>query len=389
VVSRTGRVLASCAASTLLGLLAGCKPDLDQTLSVVSDPIVLAVRSDPAEQAPSARVRLTALYVDHDGVIEQAPISWAFCTARNPLANLGSVNPKCLEASGSWIQPIGSGVVVSGLVPDIACQQFGPFVPQPQTGQPQGRPVDPDPTGGYYQPAHLFVPSEGGTLTDISETRLVCGPGLAQGVAGPAFNRRYHTNVNPEVSSLGVLQGGTIATRWSLDPGSMVEPPPNPAAGMPEGGSSDAGTTTGQDGGQAPAGPNVVMAGAHVTLRAEWAACPVVDKCGDGVCGPDEELGLCKADCANPVGCTGAERFVSFDVGSQSLVDLRESIDVGWYTTAGAFDADSTGRTSSDMDSSSDNGWTAPKAPGTVHMWVVLRDDRGGAGWGQYTVLVQ
>jgi hypothetical protein len=349
----------------------GCKPDLDQSVSIVTDPVVLAVRSDPAEVAPMGNVQLTALYVDGAGVIASAPLSWAFCTARNPLANLGSVNPKCLQASGDWLLPIGNGgVQVSGTIPDIACKQFGPNVPQPDPGQPQGRPVDPDPTGGYYQPARLFVPSDAGTLTDIAETRLSCGAGNASGQSGIDFTQRYHLNTNPEIASLGIVQGSS-SLPWAMD---------------------DLG-----DGGEGgtPPGPNAVKAGAHVTLRVAWDACPATDRCGDGLCGPDETEKACPSDCTTagtqtpaPRGCTGAERFANFDIASQAVFDDRESIGVSWFTTAGSFDSDRTGRGSADTTTSSDNGWTAPDKPGPVHLWVVLRDDRGGTGWGEYTILV-
>jgi hypothetical protein len=342
-------------------LATGCKPNLDQTVSVVSEPIVLAVRSDPAEMAPAGNVQMTALYVDRNGPIAAGRISWAFCTARNPLANLGDVNPECLETSGAWFVPLGSGASVMGAIPDNACQQFGPDVPQPTPGQPQGRPVDPDPTGGYYQPARLLLPSDAGTSVSIAETRLSCGPGLATGDPAVDFNRRYHANVNPAVAGLAVVQGSSTSP-WGPDD------------------TGDAG---------APTTNNTVKAGAHVSLRVSWAACPMTDRCGDGLCGPDESMQSCPADCTQPMGCTGAERFVTFNIPSQADVDTREAMGVSWFATGGAFDDDSTGRESTDMTTSSDNGWTAPAQSGAIHFWIVLRDSRGGAGWAQYTVLVQ
>jgi hypothetical protein len=354
--------------------LAGCKPDLDQTISVVSAPVVIAVRSDPPEVPESTSVHLTALYVDGNGPIT-GPINWAFCTARNPLANLGSVNPECLDLSGAWLDPIGTGVTVSGTVPDIACQQFGPYVPQPQPGQPQGRPVDPDPTGGYYQPTRLIVPSDGGALPGIAETRLACSTSN-----GASYNRRYHANVNPVVASLTVVQGASTSSPWSMD--GVAD------AGLAsDGGLANEGGAA--DGGAPPDGPNIVQAGSHMTLRAAWPPCPLTDRCGDGICGADEYMLECPSDCTNPVGCAGAERFVDFDVTSQTVYDVRESMTVSWFTSGGSFDSDSTGRDSTDLTTSSDNGWTAPATAGTVHLWVVLRDDRGGTGWGEYTILVQ
>jgi hypothetical protein len=358
VVARADRSLGvalACVAAAPVGLLgllgAGCKPNLDQTVSLVSDPIVLAVQSDPTEVEPTKSVQLTALYVDRNGPVASAPIDWAFCTARNPLANLGPVNPECLQASGSWLVPIGTGVQVSGVVPDIACRQFGPSVPEPVAGQPQGRPVDPDPTGGYYQPARLLVPTDAGASVGISETRLVC-TGASNGVD---YTRRYHANANPAVESLTVVGDASPGSPWSTDGG----------AG------------------------NVVPAGAHLTFRVGWAQCPAKDTCGDGICGPDEWTQACPADCTKPAGCTGAERYAGFDIPTQSVVDRRESVAVAWFATQGAFDADRTGREPNDPTASSDNGWTAPAQAGPAYLWVVLRDDRGGAGWAQYAVEVK
>ena len=134
---------------TAIGLLAlamACKPNLDETISVVSTPVVLAVRSDPAEVSPMAappmnEVSYTALFVDGAGRIPSAPIHWAFCNARKPLAELGPFNAECLETAGSWFAPIGAGPQATGSIPQIACKQFGPDVPMVMQGQTPGRPV--------------------------------------------------------------------------------------------------------------------------------------------------------------------------------------------------------------------------------------------------------
>lgn len=134
---------------------------------------------------------------------------------------------------------------------------------------------------------------------------------------------------------------------------------------------------------------NLVQAGARIALRVAWASCPTTDACHDGVCGPDETSTSCPADCATPHACTGAERFVAFDIETQALADQRESIAVAWFATAGSFDSDRTGRSAADPAVTSDNGWTAPATPGPVRLWVVLRDDRGGTGWAEYALEVR
>jgi hypothetical protein len=78
-----------------------------------------------------------------------------------------------------------------------------------------------------------------------------------------------------------------------------------------------------------------------------------------------------------------AESYPLFDVVSQTLVQRRESLRVSWYTTGGTLANDRTGPDGPDGSTNgdeSDNGFTAP-ASGPVHLWAVLRDERGGVGW--------
>jgi hypothetical protein len=196
----------------------------------------------------------------------------------------------------------------------------------------------------------------GATAVTVSETRLACGPGVIPSDIGVDYAHRYHLNVNPAVASLSVVGAGGVTMPLVT---------------------SDAGT-------------NRVAAGAHVTLRLAWATCPTSgDACGDGVCGPDETNTLCPSDCEMPRGCTGAERFVFFDVDAQALAVQRESLAVAWYATQGSFDSDRSGRDATDTATTSDNGWTAPSAAGRVHLWAVLRDNRGGIGWAEYALDVR
>jgi hypothetical protein len=334
----------------LLALAAApaCKPDLHETPSLVTGQVVLAVRSNPPDVLPRDTVTYDMLLVDQSGAVTGAPFSWDFCDARKPLAELGPVSTQCLAPSGDWLVPIGRGTSVSGALPEDVCMQFGPDVPMAVEGQPQGRPVDPDPTGGYYAPVRATGPD--GAIT-LVETRLICGLSNAPANVSVDYQHRYHANANPAVESIANV-GADGATSALV--------------------TADAGT-------------NPVGAGDTLALRVSWsAACPTMDVCGDGVCGPDETNSTCSADCTTPVPCTGAERFVVFDVPSQSLIIQRESIATAWYATAGSFDNDRTGRDGTDLTTSSDNTWHTPKTPGLVHLWAVLRDNRGGVGWAEY-----
>ena len=376
----------ACAVVAAAGALGACRPNLDETVALITGPTVLAVQLDPPEVDPSASppttVTLKTLFVGPAGDIDNAPIEWAFCNAREPLAELGPVNNACLQASGSQFVPIGTGIDVTddAGVPVIACNQFGPDVPMPMMGQPPGRPVDPDSTGGYYQPERFIAPGNGADSIGIAEERIACGLSTATPDQVIQFGAEYHFNANPVVQSLSV-----VSSTGSAGPALVTD-----AMGQ----------------------TNPVSAGQHITFEVAWPTCPLVDTCGDGVCGPDETPSAnqtagalmgnsgsncptplattCAADCAPTAkGCGGAERYLNLDLTSQCLVDARESIGVAWYATGGAFDDDRTGRTDTDTTTTSDNGWLAPSQAGVVELWVVLRDARGGAGWAEYKLDVQ
>jgi hypothetical protein len=345
------RAAALGAIATPLVVAASCKPNLDETVSLVTTQQVLGVQATPAEGAPTASVTFTALVVDPTGQLDSLPIVWDFCNARNPLANLGPASPECSQAGDPNLALVGDGPQATGVIPDIACRNFGPEVPPTTGNQTPGRPVDPDPTGGYYQPVSLFVPTATGTAPSIYGARIACG--LAEGTSEQVsdFLGRYHLNVNPVVASL-TASGAALTT-------------------------DTAGAT------------NTLPARQKVTLEVSWPDCALSDSCGDGLCGSDENVTGCPADCTTPQGCAGAERYVSFDLGSQSLVDAREGMHVSWFATGGSFDLDRTGRDGADTATTSDDGWTPPGPGQTVHLWVVLHDDRGGTGWAGYVVQTQ
>ena len=102
--------------------------------------------------------------------------------------------------------------------------------------------------------------------------------------------------------------------------------------------------------GDAPAALDAIPRGARVTFRAAW---------------PD----------------ASAEPYVALDIATQTLVDHRETMRVSWFATAGTFESDRTGRTGDDRAVFTDNPWTAPSEARTSHVFVVLRDDRGGVSW--------
>jgi hypothetical protein len=341
-------------------LVASCQPSLDQAVSIVTSTRVLAVRAEPAENTanPQGMPTFKALVGGPRGDEAHATIAWAFCNARKPLAQLGPVNPECVQQStGGDFVSLGTGLEVTGTIPDVACRNFGPNPPMGMEGGLPGRPVDPDPTGGYYQPVQVVASSADGESVAVFRTRLSCGLAGGSGDQQAEFGHGYHINVNPEVAALKIV--GTGATTLAPHTGNATNP---------------------------------VKVAQSVTLEVSWAACPLTDVCGDGVCGPDESATACAADCMPLKGCTGAERYVNLDLVKNMIVAQRERISVSWFATAGSFANDTTGRDSTDTASTSDNVWTAPSQPpqqNPVILWVVLEDDRGGVGWAEYAFEVQ
>ena len=338
----------SVAAIAALGL-AACTPELDDRTFLVTGPRLLAIASSPAEAEPPATVTLRALYVDEDGERTQGELSWAYCTARRTLTDQGTVSPSCLAPDGEGLVPLGAGPSVEGALPMDGCRLFGPDRPEPMDGEPAGRPVDPDPSGGYYQPVRLLV-RDGGERYSIGATRIACGISGATAEVAADFGKRYRDNENPAIASLAIVRDGKTE---ELPPG---------------------------------AGSTPVKPGEKLTLRASWAACPTAPACGDGVCGNDETVQDCAADCTTPKGCTGSEPYLVFDPETRGLLSRREEIRVSWFTTAGEIASDVVGRTVDDVAKSSDveNVWTAPTKPGVARIWLVIRDDRGGIGWEGY-----
>jgi hypothetical protein len=347
-------------AALAAALLPACVPELPDDTAQVSGPRLLAIASIPAEAAPPAEVTYRALYVEPPGgaTLRDAGLSWAYCVARKALTDEGTVSPDCFATGEGDLVPLGAGATATGALPAESCRLFGPDLPDPVMGQPAGRPVDPDPTGGYYQPVRLQVPAPAGTFA-IGATRISCGLSGATAAVSEQFTQQYRANENPAIHSLKYGKGKTITPEPDAAPGAS-------GAKLP--------------------------LGASVTLSAAWVKCPTTPMCGDGICGSEETIANCPADCTNPVGCTGSEPYVVFDTETMGLSAKREAMQVAWYATAGAFTDDSTAPTA-DAPDTAVNTWTAPAVlpnkTGEVLLWLVVRDDRGGVGWQSYRLTVE
>ena len=81
-----------------------------------------------------------------------------------------------------------------------------------------------------------------------------------------------------------------------------------------------------------------------------------------------------------------AETYALYDVQNQVVATRRESMRVSWYTTAGSYAEDRTGRTETEPDTFTENTWTAPADARVSHLSFVLRDSRGGMAFTTTTV---
>jgi hypothetical protein len=334
----------------------GCVPTFDDNLPLIDQPTLLAIQAEPAEAAPGKDVQLSALVgtPDVNGVTPK--LRWGLCIARKPLTELGPVNPVCIQApqqAPNEIVDLGSSATVTATLPMDACRLFGPSLPEPMNGQPAGRPVDPDPTGGFYQPVSVTLLDT--SVTSMGSVRIFCPPsGLDQEQAA-VFNANYRNNQSPSIDGISAR----------TDSGESLPIPDQPDTLM--------------------VAPNQVL-----QLEASWHACPHSSTCGDGVCGAGEDKGNCAGDCTTPKGCTGAEDYAWFNPDSRSVQSRHESIRVSWFSTAGHFEDAVTGRDEEDFDATTTGDlWTAPAAAGEVKVWAVIRDSRGGQSSRSFLVTVR
>jgi hypothetical protein len=280
------------------------------------------------------------LAVDASGTTAAPPASWAVCKEPRPPSESNAVSTACLgipDQAGpapSFTAPITAAnrddPTTTG-----ACSIFGPLRPPLD---PNARPRDPDVTGGFFEPVRATLPGPGDSLLrafDLEriQCRLANAPidiaGQFNNPYDPVSNPNgYSPNQNPVLAQLTfAVAGGAAAVLSPI------------VAGMP-----------------APA-PAVVPLGAQVTFEASWSA-------------------------------EAAETFPVYDIRTVTLSPQREAMRVSWFATDGAFDHDVSGRAADDQGLTTDNVWVAPATAGAVHLWLVLRDSRGGVDFAEFELNV-
>ncbi len=324
-------------ASSLALLPLGCVPEFDTDLSRVSEVRVLAIAATPAEAAARSPVQLSALVVGPEG--EPVPgLDWRVCLARKPLTELGAVSPECLapRPKEGAVQQLTRGSSAEFMLDQDVCKSFGPLRPPPVAGEPAGRPVDPDITGGFYQP---IVGSLGDAVT-LGAVRLGCDPANVNRDEALDYKQRYRANEAPAIASV-TLGESELAADVTTD---------------------------------VPLAP--------ASLRVDWNECPTESECGDGLCTAFEDKTTCADDCTTPRGCTGAEPYVWYDRENTRVAPRHEGISVAWYTSNGHFDEEQTGLDETEAQKRRDlrNVWRPAKA-GPATIWLVIRDTRGGLSW--------
>lgn len=324
--------------------LASCVPEFATDLSQVGEPRVLAIAASPPEAQPRQMVQLTALVVGPEGVATPA-VDWRVCLARKPLTELGAVSQECLAPrppSGS-VQKLGHGPSAQLVLDQDVCKSFGPLRPTPMAGEPSGRPVDPDVTGGFYQPV---VGGLGAELT-LGSVRIACDQANVNREEALELKQRYRPNETPRIARVTRSADGQAEASLSEDDTQQL-PSSSPA-----------------------------------TLRVSWDECPTESQCGDGLCTAYEDSTSCAEDCGSSrKGCTGAEPYVWYNRETKQVEQRHEGMSVAWYTSNGHFDDEQTGLDEAEAQSrhGTQNVWH-PAGAGPATVWLVIRDTRGGISW--------
>lgn len=189
-----GFILSSC------WLFLHCVPDVGDSISLISGPRVLAIRSEPAEVFPGESVTLTLYAADVQGALTEPSIEWALCTAPKPPVEIRTISEACL-IDGALRLP-DSAQTITAVIPEDACARFGPDLPPQGSGDPAPRPRDPDGTGGYYQPIRAKL----GALLAVGMVRIRCGVASTTAEVAARFRREYVPNRNPFASTLWAEQ---------------------------------------------------------------------------------------------------------------------------------------------------------------------------------------
>jgi hypothetical protein len=183
----------------LLACTAACDAGLDQRLSIITEPRLLAVVARPAEALPDTMISYEAVVAGPAGPLTVSP-SWAFCTAPKPPTEDNAVAPGCLANESL---ALGTAPTIDTMLPANGCLLYGP-----DTIADGFRPRDADGTGGYYQPIRAEVMAEDTHLLGFGLSRIKCKLPNAPGPVTQDYLQRYVPNANPMLAAI-TIDGAT------------------------------------------------------------------------------------------------------------------------------------------------------------------------------------
>ncbi len=199
----------ACVAYALL-LLPSCLAGDEPTPALVVEPQIIAVLSDPPEVEPGALARYQAIVAMPDGA--PAPsLTWSYCVTPRALTDNAAVAQTCARVPE--LPLAGANLLVEGAVPADACARFGPAV---RAGE---RPVDPDPTGGYYQPVRAQLAT--GQIA-ILRHRIRCPLANAPIAVAQDFAQRYRSNAAPVLATFAIDSAGVPIDSTSVPAGAKL-----------------------------------------------------------------------------------------------------------------------------------------------------------------------
>jgi hypothetical protein len=200
-------------------ILLGCKPEVGQAPSLITDYALLAVKGEPAEAKPDENVVYSFLLASPSGTVTDATAGWDVCeTPKSPAEN-SSVASACNPSEPGPT----TGQTFEAPVLTNACMLFGPIAPPVKVGQPAIRPRDPDSTGGYYLPVRVKFPDLAtGSLTGFAFERISCDLANAATDIVAEYDKQYQPNNDPGIAATDVIRAD--GSSFNLDASTDANP---------------------------------------------------------------------------------------------------------------------------------------------------------------------
>jgi hypothetical protein len=293
-----------------------CVPDLDVKASRVDATRVVAVRATPAEVTPGSSVTWDAV------VVTPLPtpsfqIDWAMCTVpRNPADSI--------TVAGACFAPVdlaAMGALVTTLPGATGARAQG-AVPSDAC-----RKIGPE----VMMSGDMPVRPPDADITGGYQLPLRLQLQDANGGTDTSFDRQ---RVRCNLAAAPITAAREFAMRYANNVNPVIESisvagtPPSPADGSAR---------------------FSVASGARLPLTVNWPA-------------------------------AARETYVLFDPVAREVREKPETLEIAWYTNGGEFERDRTTPDEQDASFSSNELILDRGLTGTITVWIVLRDDRGGVG---------